>query len=270
MPMTDDQEILVDQETQRNAVRERYAGFAERSMECCGDESACCETTASADGPTQLGYQDDVLDRLPAGAKLSIGCGNPIAIDGLAPGERVLDLGSGAGFDCFLAAEEVGQDGEVIGVDMTPEMVDRARQTATESDYRNVEFRLGEIESLPVANESIDVIISNCVINLSPAKPRVFDEAYRVLKPGGRLAVSDVVLTAEPPAGLREDIDAIASCAGGAESIDRLESMLGAAGFVDIDIKPKADSADFIREWSADYPLEEFLVAASITGRKPD
>lgn len=267
--MSDDQQVGIDPDEQRSAVRRRYASKASQGSGCCSDAGSCCETTGPGDGPTKLGYGENDLDRVPDGAKLSLGCGNPIAIDGLDPGEVVLDLGAGAGFDCFLAADEVGERGRVIGVDMTPAMVERARRTAAENGYANVEFRLGEIESLPVADCSIDVIISNCVINLSPAKQRVFDEAARVLRPGGRLAVSDVVLTAEPPAEIRNDLDAVASCAGGAESIDRLESMLGAAGFVGIDISPKRDSTAFIREWSDDYDLQEFLVSASITGRLP-
>lgn len=267
--MADGRRAGVDPDDRRSAVRQRYAGKATRDSDCCSDANACCETSASGEGPVQLGYREADLDRVPDAAGLSLGCGNPIAIDGLEPGEVVLDLGSGAGFDCFLAADEVGGSGRVIGVDMTPEMIERARQTAADRGYSNVEFRLGEIESLPVGDATVDVIISNCVINLSPAKQQVFDEAFRVLRSGGRLAVADVVLSAEPPDGIREDLDAVAGCAGGAESIDRLEKMLASAGFVGVDISPKADSTDFIREWSDEYRLEEFLVSASITGKKP-
>ena len=265
--MTEDGASPLEPDEQRAAVRTRYAGLAEDDDDCCSESSDCCET--AADGPSDLGYRADEVASVPVGAKLSLGCGNPLAIDTLEPGEHVLDLGSGAGFDCFLAATEVGSEGSVIGVDMTPEMLERARRTAAEEGYDNVDFRLGEIEGLPVADDSVDVIISNCVINLSPDKPSVFEEAFRVLRPGGRLAISDVVLTAEPPDELREDIDAIASCVGGAESIPRLSTMLDAAGFKGVQINPKEDSTEFIREWSEEYDLEDFLRSASITGHRP-
>jgi len=266
--MTADNGSPLDPDEQRAAVRTRYAGLAGGDSNCCSESTDCCDTT-TADGPAQLGYRTEDVAAIPESAQLSLGCGNPLAIDNLEPGEDVLDLGSGAGFDCFLAATEVGPDGSVIGVDMTPEMLQRARRTADDEDYDNVDFRLGEIEALPVADHSVDVIISNCVINLSPDKPRVFEEAFRVLRPEGRLAVSDVVLTAEPPDALREDADAIASCAGGAESIPRLRSMLETAGFESVAISPKVDSAEFIRDWSDKYDLDDYLRSASIKGRKP-
>ncbi len=258
-------EDALDPAEQRRAVRERYAAAAEDEGDCCASDG--CDGDA-ADKRLELGYSpEDVAD---GEASLSLGCGNPGAIAALDPGEVVLDLGSGAGFDCFLAARAVGQSGRVIGVDMTPEMVEKARENAAGSEHGNVEFRLGEIEHLPVADRSVDVVISNCVINLSPDKPQVLREAYRVLRPGGRLAVSDVVLTAEVPADLRADPDSVASCIAGASTVGRLEGLLVEAGFVDIDVSPVDDSAAFIREWDEARDLSEFLISAAITGRRPD
>ncbi len=246
---------------QRHLVRERYGEIATEGSSCCGSDEPD-ETTS------QL-YTESEIDQVAAGADLGLGCGNPTAIAALDPGETVLDLGSGGGFDCFLAAREVGSEGRVIGVDMTPEMIERARANATEDDRGNVEFRLGEIEHLPVGDETVDVIISNCVVNLSPDKPRVFEEAFRVLRPGGRLAISDVVLTAELPSDVRRDPDSLSACVAGASRIEELESMLRAAGFVDVSIDPKAESEAFIREWDDERDLSEYLVSANIEGRKP-
>jgi SAM-dependent methyltransferase len=216
----------------------------------------------------QLGYSAAELESVAGDANLGLGCGNPQAIASLDAGESVLDLGSGAGFDCFLAAQEVGETGRVIGVDMTPEMVEKARANARQNDAETVEFRLGAIEQLPVSDESIDVIISNCVVNLSPDKPQVFDEAFRVLRPGGRLAISDVVLTAAVPDDVRADPDSVASCVAGASTIDRLETILTDTGFESVNISPKDDSDEFIRDWDDDYDVSEFLVSATITARK--
>ena len=269
--MSDPSESTVDPKTQRRAVRERYSNIAEKGSTGCCEPADGCETDGStaADTATQLGYETDDLASVDGEANLGLGCGNPTAISRLSPGETVLDLGSGAGFDCFLAAQEVGNEGQVIGVDMAPEMVDKARENAQQNETDSVEFRLGEIEHLPVADERVDVIISNCVINLSPAKPQVFDEAFRVLQPGGRLAVSDIVLSAEPPAGAQSDLDAIAGCAGGAATVDELETMLDESGFVDITIEPKSESREFLREWSDEYAIEEFAVSATIEATKP-
>ena len=181
----------------------------------------------------------------------------------------VVDLGSGAGFDCFLAARAVGPTGRVIGVDMTPEMVARARENARKAGLDNVEFRLGEIEHLPVADASVDVIISNCVINLSPDKPAVFRDAFRVLKPGGRLAVSDVVATAELPESWRDDMRLLSACISGAADIDTLSQMLADAGFVEIDIRPKEESREFIREWEPETALEDYVLSAAICATRP-
>jgi len=255
----------------RQAVRDRYAGVATGSS-CCGTSaSSCCG--ASAAGPdeisAQLGYSEEELALAPEGANLGLGCGNPQAIADLKPGEVVVDLGSGAGFDCFLAARRVGLTGAVIGVDMTPEMVARARKNARAAGFYNVKFRLGEIEHLPVADASADVIISNCVINLSPDKPAVFRDAYRVLKPGGRLAVSDVVATAQLPESWRENMALLSACISGAVDIDTLSHMLADAGFVGIDIRPKEESREFIREWEPHTAIEDYVVSAAISAIKP-
>jgi SAM-dependent methyltransferase len=274
-----DAAVDLDPREQRRAVRERYARIAAGSGDgdgcctasgggCCGDDAAG-ESTADAERAAGLvGYSEAELADA-GGANLGLGCGNPTALAALSPGETVLDLGSGAGFDCFLAAREVGDAGRVIGVDMTPEMVERARDAARENGAGNVEFRLGEIEHLPVADRSVDVVVSNCVINLSPDKPRVVREAHRVLRPGGRLSVTDVVLTADVPADLRADPDSVAACVAGAATIDRLETLLDDAGFEGVSIEPKADSDAFVREWDPDRDLSEFLVSARIEARKP-
>jgi len=237
----------------REVVRERYGRIAaEAPIEgCCGGGSSCGSTSS-----LDIGYSEAELSQLPEGANLGLGCGNPQGIAALSPGETVLDLGSGGGIDCFLAARQVGDSGWVIGVDMTPQMLARARANAAKSGVRNVEFRLGEIEHLPVADESIDVILSNCVVNLSPDKSTVFREAFRVLKPGGRLAISDMVAQGPLPAKLREDLDSYTGCIGGAAEISEVEKMLSGAGFVNVRITPKAASRDLV-------------VSANIEARRP-
>ena len=217
-------------------VREGYAAVAKQGATCCGSGSSCCGTNAPGSVSSAIGYSADDLASVPDGANLGLGCGNPIALASLKEGEIVLDLGSGAGFDCFLAAKRVGPSGRVIGVDMTPEMLDRARENALSGDYKNVEFRLGEIENLPVADNSIDAIISNCVINLSPDKPRVFAEAFRVLKPGGRVMVSDIVLLAALPEAVRNSVEAYVSCIAGAMRIDEYLRTIRDAGFKNVKI----------------------------------
>ncbi|MFB6304271.1 MAG: arsenite methyltransferase [Haloferacaceae archaeon] len=248
----------VDPDERRRLVRERYAGIA-RDDGCCGPGTES----------ERLGYDEADVDAVVEGADLGLGCGNPKALADLEPGETVIDLGSGAGFDCFLAAREVGPEGRVVGVDMTPEMVSRARKNAARADVENVEFRLGEIEYLPVADATADVVISNCVVNLSPAKGQVFREAFRALRPGGRLAVSDVVRTAPFPADVRLDPDAVAGCVAGAETVSALESMLSDAGFEAVEIAPEEESEAFIREWDDDRDLSDYLVAATIEAEKP-
>ena len=257
-----------DQEIIRGAVRETYGQVAQGGNGCCTG-SSCCEPVVGTGASARLGYSEAELDAVPEGADLGLGCGNPQAIAALEPGETVLDLGSGTGFDCFLAARAVDGSGHVIGVDMTPEMLSRARDNAHKGDYRNVEFRLGEIEHLPVADDSIDVIISNCVINLSADKTQVFREAFRVLRPGGRLAISDIVTTAELPEQARQDLALYTGCIAGASLIDELETMLTAAGFADIRIQPKDESRAFIREWAPGRRVEDYVVSATIEAVKP-
>ena len=232
---------------------------------CCGAGSE----PEAWDGAGRLGYSEVEQATAPEGADLGLGCGNPQAIAAMQPGEIVLDLGSGAGFDAFLAASQVGPRGRVIGVDMTPEMIEKARANARKGDFGQVEFRLGEIEHPPVEDESVDVIISNCVINLSPDKAAVFREAYRVLKPGGRMAVSDIVATAPLPEQVQADLNLYVGCMAGAETIDRLGAWLGEAGFSDIRIRPRDESREMIREWAPGGRLEDYVLSATIEAVKP-
>jgi arsenite methyltransferase len=247
----------------REQVRRRYGATARGETSSCGD--GCCSST-SAD---TLGYSAEESAIAPEAANLGLGCGNPLAIASLRAGQVVLDLGSGAGFDCFLAARAVGSSGKVIGVDMTHEMLSKARENAQKNGFTNVEFRLGEIEALPVADNSIDVIISNCVINLSPEKQRVFDEAFRVLKPCGRLAVADMVATAPLPDDIKSDWAAYTGCMAGASQVTDLQRMLEASGFENIEIAPKNASRAFIREWLPGKRVEDYLVSATIEAVKP-
>ncbi len=207
----------MDKEEIRKVVREGYGKIAKQDSSCCAPEKSCCGSPNSAQNiGRKIGYSEEELKAVPEGANLGLGCGNPIALASLKEGEVVLDLGSGAGFDCFLAANQVGKTGKVIGVDMTAEMLDRARENARKGNYDNVEFRLGEIENLPVGDNQVDVIISSCVINLSPNKKRVFQEAFRVLRPGGSLMVSDIVLLKELPEEIRNSVVAYIGCVAGA------------------------------------------------------
>jgi SAM-dependent methyltransferase len=256
----------------RKAVREHYGKVAEIGNSGCGCAgSSCCEEpgTDAKVVSIELGYSILDVNQVPAGATMGLGCGNPKAIASLKAGETVLDLGSGGGFDCFLAVKEVGEFGKVIGVDMTPAMVSKARANAEKAGHKNVEFRLGEIENLPVADGIVDVIISNCVINLSPEKPRVFQESYRVLKSGGRLAISDVVAFTEIPEHLKNDLELLAGCVSGASSIAEVESMLKEAGFEAIKINPKDESKEFIKDWAPDTRIEDYVVSATIEAIKP-
>ena len=246
----------------RAAVREVYAGAASGCAVpgCCG---------AGANASLQLGYSPEDLAGAPEGADLGLGCGNPQAIAALRPGETVLDLGSGGGFDCFLAAKQVGPSGRVIGVDMTPAMVTKARANAARVKADNVEFRLGEIEHLPLADATVDAILSNCVINLSPDKEAVFREAFRVLRPGGRLAISDIVATAPLPDTLRDRLEAFTGCIAGAASIEDHERMLRAAGFEGVRVSPRAESKDLIAGWMPGTGAEDHVASATIEGRRP-
>lgn len=244
----------------RAIVRQYYA---ERAI----TESSCCSPTGGSIEEFErlgaaIGYDLEAMRSVPDGANLGLGCGNPTAIDALRPGEIVLDLGSGGGFDCFLAARQVGPTGRVIGVDMTPEMIERARANASSGGYANVAFRLGEIENLPVETSSVDVVISNCVINLSTDKPRVFAEAFRVLKPGGRLMVSDLVLTRELPDFIRRSAEAYAGCIGGAEVRDRYLGLVSAAGFTDLTVTGEDDYLSAVSSDASEWIPDIFRAEA--------
>jgi SAM-dependent methyltransferase len=256
----------------RQAVRKNYGEIAKSGSESCGcSPSACCgdgDKQSAADVSARIGYSAEDLADLPEGANMGLGCGNPHAIASLQAGEVVLDLGSGGGIDCFLAAKAVGDRGRVIGVDMTPEMISKSREYAEKSQASNVEFRLGEIEHIPAADNSVDVIMSNCVINLSPDKPSVFRDAFRVLRKGGRLAISDVVATAPIPDNVRENIELHAGCVAGAAQINELKAMLGDAGFTSIRINPIEGSKEVIRGWFPESKIEDFVVSATIEAVK--
>jgi arsenite methyltransferase len=263
---------LIDSEKIREEVRKTYGKIArsEQNGCCTTDSVGCCGSERpSATAADKLGYSVEEIAALPEGADLGLGCGNPQAIASLKPGETVLDLGSGAGFDCFLAALSVGPSGRVLGVDMTPDMLAKARSNAAKAGINNVEFRLGEIEALPVGDNIVDVIISNCVINLSPDKPRVFREAFRVLKPEGRIAVADIVRSAELPPDLAANLAAHCGCVAGAASVDEIEAMLRGAGFTDIRVRPKDASREFIRSWVPGRNAADYVVSATIEALKP-
>ena len=241
----------------RKAVREGYAQVAKSGSSCCAPQSSCgCSSNVATDISKRIGYSDQDIESVPDGANLGLGCGNPIALASLKKGEVVLDLGSGAGFDCFLAANIVGKGGKVIGVDMTPEMIEKARENARQGGYQNVEFRLGEIENLPTADNSIDVIISNCVINLSPEKDRVFREAFRILKPGGRLMVSDIVLLNKLPDSIKKSVAAYIGCVAGASLKDEYLENIKAAGFKEAAV---VDEASFSSGQAATDPIIQAL-----------
>jgi SAM-dependent methyltransferase/DNA-binding transcriptional ArsR family regulator len=269
----------IDEDRLRDSVRDAYARVARaESAGCCGagaeTASPCCGPGASAGEPggsvsTEWGYSADELARVPEGADLGLGCGNPTAIASLAPGETVLDLGSGGGLDCFLAADRVGPGGRVIGVDMTPDMITRARENARKSGATNVEFRLGEIENIPAADDSVDVLLSNCVINLSPDKPRVFREAFRVLRPGGRIAFSDIVATGPVPEAAKRDLALWAGCASGALPIAELERLLGDTGFEEVRITVQRAGHEVVTALDDASELGKLLASATIEGRKP-
>ncbi|MEO0086138.1 MAG: arsenite methyltransferase [candidate division WOR-3 bacterium] len=241
-------------------VREGYAQVARGSGSCCGGSSACCGVSTALEIGRNVGYSDEEMASVPDGANLGLGCGNPTALAALRPGDIVLDLGSGAGFDCFLAAPKVMPNGRVIGVDMTPEMVDKARANAARAGAKNVEFRLGEIEHLPVADNSVDVVISNCVINLSPDKPQVFREAFRVLKPSGRLMVSDIVLAEPLPKALLDSAAAYVGCISGASLKANYLAMIAGAGFQAVEV---LSETRFQLEAAASDPTLQALVRES-------
>lgn len=269
----------------KKKVREGYAKIAKQETSCCGSIEVCCgNATSPKDISKTIGYTDEQLQSVPEGANLGLGCGNPTAIASLKNGEVVLDLGSGAGFDCFLAANKIGPTGKVIGVDMTPEMLQKARKNAEKSGYTNVEFRQGEIENLPVEDNSVDVVISNCVINLAPDKRKVFQEAFRVLRPGGRFAVSDIVLLKDLPDKIKNSVEAYVGCISGAIFKDMYLQLLKDAGFTQVTVtnetsyelnvvinKPKTkaiiDEAGITQEEFKN--LGGYFVSIKVTGKKP-
>lgn len=259
----------------RNFIRKNYAEVAKKGSEggCCSGGCGCSCSGAPVDireTSIKIGYiEGDLLD-IPPEANMGLGCGNPIAIAALKEGEVVLDLGSGGGFDCFLARKQVGEYGYVIGVDMTPDMIKLARKNTAEIGYGNVEFRLGEIEHLPLADSSVDVIISNCVINLSMDKEQVFKEAFRVLKSGGRLSISDVVATAQLPENIKKDLTLVAGCIAGAEYIDAIKAMLENVGFKGIQMTPKDNSREIIESWAPGKNIEDYVASYIIEAVKED
>jgi arsenite methyltransferase len=251
----------------RAAVREQYGNIARSTQgaSCCAPGS--CGPGANAS--LALGYTGEDLASVPEGANMGLGCGNPQAIAALKAGETVLDLGAGGGFDCFLAARQVGPAGRVIGVDMTADMVAKARANGEQLGAKNVEFRLGEVEHLPVADGTVDVIISNCVINLSPDKAAVFRDAFRVLRPGGRLAISDVVKLQTLPPGLEDDLVALTGCVSGAATVETLRTLLQESGFEDPRIEVNEASREFIRNWMPGSGVEDYVASATVEAVKP-
>ena len=280
-----------DKEKIRKVVRNRYGNIAKSAAvdsemsstsSCCGQSgpaisinpaASCCDGSQFTPQQiaTLMGYSKEDLGSVVDGANLGLGCGNPVALASLKPGETVVDLGSGGGFDCFLAAKQVGETGRVIGVDMTPDMLSTARANAEKMKTKNVEFRLGEIENLPVADNTADIIMSNCVINLSPDKLKVYREAFRILKPGGRLAIADVVATAPLPAEIQDNLALVSACIGGAATIDDTKKMLQEAGFQDISIKPKDENRKLISQWvpGENKNAGDYVVSAYIEAVKP-
>lgn len=260
-------------EDMKREVRSAYGNVAEANNknQCCGNGRSCCGVLAKPDEAysQELGYSKEDLDSVPEGCNMGLGCGNPQAIASLKPGESVLDLGAGGGFDVFLAAKQVGLKGKVYGVDMTPEMISQSRSNAAKNGYQNVEFLLGEIEHLPLPNNTVDVIISNCVINLSTNKSNVFNEAFRVLKDGGRLAISDMVAYKPLPKEMVENTELYCNCISGAVAINELKNILAQAGFTDIVIEPQENSRMFVKDWVPGSDAENYVVSAKIKAVKP-
>jgi SAM-dependent methyltransferase len=270
----------MDEAEIKEMVRARYGSIAAAGTAAPADGGGGGPVVASCCGPAltsrldakarQMGYSETQLASVPEGANLGLGCGNPQAIAAMQPGDTIIDLGSGAGFDCFLAAHQVGPAGHVIGVDMTHEMLKKGRDNAARIGAANVEFRLGELEHLPVADNTADAVISNCVINLVPDKAQVFREAFRVLKPGGRLAVSDIVGTAPLPAELQSDPALLCGCVAGAAPAESVTGWLAAAGFVDVRVTPRPESRELIATWAPGRGVEDHVVSAIVEARKPE
>jgi SAM-dependent methyltransferase len=245
----------------KEIVKEGYGKIAVQEGSCCGPASSCCGSADLTQNISRkIGYSEEEIKGVPEGSNLGLGCGNPVALASLREGETVLDLGSGAGFDCFLAANKVGEKGKVIGVDMTPEMVKKANENAKNNNYENVEFRLGDIEKLPVGDGSIDVVMSNCVINLSPDKGKTFQEAFRVLKPGGRLTISDIVLLQDLPDFIKKSIEAYVGCVSGAIKKDEYLHKIEEAGFQDIEVM---DETSFPVEFIVNDPAVKAIIEKS-------
>lgn len=259
------------QEDIKGFIRKNYGEVAggNSAPACCCTSSCCGGTAVDINAiSAQLGYSIEELKEIPDSANMGLGCGNPVALAALKEGEVVLDLGCGGGIDCFLASKRVGESGRVIGVDMTPEMIELARKNAEKGGYTNVEFRLGEIEHLPVADNSVDVIISNCVINLSPDKKQVLQEAFRVLKPGGRLSITDVLAIAPLPEDVRNNLKLIASCIGNAEYVEEFRAILEEAGFKQIRLTPKDNSSEIVKNWAPDKNPENYVASYLIEAVK--
>ena len=269
----------------RKRIREGYAKIARGNSSCCAPATSCCAGTDRVSIISKdIGYNEEEITAVPEGSNMGLGCGNPTALASIKKGETVLDLGAGGGFDCFLASEKVGDNGWVIGVDMAPEMIEKARENPEKESFRNVEFRLGEIENLPVADNSVDLVISNCVINLSPDKERVFSEAFRVLKPKGRIMVSDIVLEEELPASIKKSISAHVGCLAGAMLKKKYIDVIKKVGFKDVKIQEETvmpfkyaandPTAKAIIEESEITPtdirdLEKSILSISVYGEKP-
>lgn len=259
--------VKTAKDSMRVKVRERYGEIADK------ENSSCCDSSplgnlGDASASSKLGYSQDEMSTVPEGSNMGLGCGNPEAIAAIKEGETILDLGCGGGFDCFLASPMVGPTGKVIGVDMTSEMLSKARGNAEKGNYGNVEFRLGEIEHLPIADNSVDAVISNCVINLSTDKKQVYEETYRVLKSGGRIAISDVVATQPIPDKVKKNLDNYCGCIGGAITVTELEQILKDNGFENIEIHIKENSKLFIKDWFPGSGVEEYVLSAEIEANK--
>lgn len=267
------QYVSIQTEDVKRDVRDAYGRVVESSNQnaCCGNSRSCCGVSAKPDAEysQELGYTKEDLESVPEGANMGLGCGNPQAIANLKPGEAVLDLGAGGGFDVFLAARKVGPRGKVYGVDMTPEMLRTARENAIKGGYKNVEFLLGEIEHLPLPDKTVDVIISNCVINLSTNKEQVFKESFRVLKDGGRLAISDMVAYKPLPKEMTENSELYCNCISGAVPINDLRRILSRAGFTEIVIETQENSRMFIKDWVPGSDAENYVISAKIKAVKP-